>query len=65
MEAEKHNTLAELEKVAILGCLYRLDGNLTQTAKELGISVDTLRRRLDQFEAEDYRNLLGFDNVAD
>jgi len=43
------NTLKELEKQHILHTLERYQGNRTRTAKELGISVRTLRNKLKLF----------------
>jgi len=42
----KQTKLAEVEKMAILETLERMDGNKKKTAKELGISKTTLWRKL-------------------
>jgi two-component system, NtrC family, response regulator AtoC len=42
-------TLAELEKIHILLTLKALNNNKTQTAKSLGISIRTLRNKLNSF----------------
>lgn len=42
-------TLAELEKMHILLTLQELNNNKTQTAKSLGISIRTLRNKLNSF----------------
>ena len=42
--------LRELEKRHILKTLERLDGNRTQSAKALGISVRTLRNKLNEYK---------------
>lgn len=44
-------TLAELEPRHILATLGRLEGNKLATAKEPGIGVNTLRRKLRRYEA--------------
>ncbi len=41
--------LDEMEKQAIQQALNRLSGNLTQTAKVLGISLSTLKRKLKEY----------------
>jgi two-component system response regulator AtoC len=43
-------TLAELEKTHILSTLKALNHNKTQTAKSLGISLRTLRNKLNSFQ---------------
>lgn len=43
-------TIKELEKKHILAMLDRLEGNRTQAAKALGISVRTLRNKLKEYE---------------
>ena len=45
-------TLADLVKAAVLQTLDRLDGNRTQAAQRLGISVRTLQRKLKQWHGE-------------
>ncbi len=42
-------TLADLVKTAVLQTLDRFDGNRTQAAQCLGISVRTLQRKLKQW----------------
>jgi transcriptional regulator of acetoin/glycerol metabolism len=44
--------LADLVKAAVLQTLDRLDGNRTQAALCLGISVRTLQRKLKQWNGE-------------
>jgi transcriptional regulator of acetoin/glycerol metabolism len=48
-------TLRELERLAIREALRRNDGNISATARELGIGRSTLLRRLKEFRkaAED------------
>lgn len=43
-------TLADMVKAAVLQTLDRLDGNRTQAAQSLGISVRTLQRKLKQWQ---------------
>lgn len=43
-------TLADVVKAAVLQTLDRLDGNRTQAAQSLGISVRTLQRKLKQWQ---------------
>jgi DNA-binding NtrC family response regulator len=45
-------SLAELERRAILAALDRHKGNRTRTAKELGISLHTLWRKVKAYETE-------------
>ena len=45
-------TLAEIEKQAILDTLTRWEGNRTRTAKELGITRKTLLTKLKQYGVE-------------
>ena len=42
-------TLEELEKSHIQHALQKLSGNLTQTAKALGISLSTLKRKIKEY----------------
>jgi len=42
--------LYELEKIAILKCLEHYDWNRTITAKSLGLSIRTIRNKIDQFK---------------
>jgi len=44
-------TLAEIVKAAVLQTLDRLEGNRTQAAQSLGISVRTLQRKLKQWQS--------------
>lgn len=44
-------TLEEIEKAAILQTLESNDGNKTDTAKELGVSVKTLYNKLEKYES--------------
>jgi DNA-binding NtrC family response regulator len=46
---EPIETLEELEKKQIQKCLSRLGGNLTHTAKTLGISLSTLKRKIKEY----------------
>jgi DNA-binding NtrC family response regulator len=47
--------LSELEKQHILSALEAFDQNRTQTAKHLGISIRTLRNKLNDYDKEDHR----------
>ncbi|MEN6494557.1 MAG: sigma-54 dependent transcriptional regulator [Thermoguttaceae bacterium] len=51
-------TLADVVKAAVLQTLDRLDGNRTQAAQSLGISVRTLQRKLKQWQ---HANVAGND----
>lgn len=44
--------LADIEREAILIALYRFRGNRTQTAKALGVSLRTIRNKIDQYRIE-------------
>jgi len=46
-------TLAELEKRHVLNVLALLDGNKTQAAKVLGISLKTVYNKLEQYAQEE------------
>jgi transcriptional regulator with PAS, ATPase and Fis domain len=46
-------SLKELEKRAILAALERHRGSRTRVAKELGISLHTLWRKLKAYEAQE------------
>jgi len=48
-------TLAQLEKGHIHAALQHCKGNRTQTAKVLGISIRTLRNKLNQYKSESPR----------
>ena len=43
-------TLEEIEKAAIINTLEENEGNKTETARDLGISVKTLYNKLDKYE---------------
>ena len=45
-------TVREMEKELILATLQRTDGNRTEAAKLLGISLRTLRNKLNEYKAE-------------
>lgn len=45
-------TVREMEKELILATLKRTDGNRTEAAKILGISLRTLRNKLNEYKAE-------------
>jgi len=47
--------LDDLEKIMIYSALEREDGNKTKAAKELGISVRTLRNKLNRYESKSSR----------
>lgn len=47
--AEGLATLEEMEKCYIQQALQKLSGNLTQTAKALGISLSTLKRKIKEY----------------
>ncbi|TAN44242.1 MAG: sigma-54-dependent Fis family transcriptional regulator [Nitrospirae bacterium] len=42
-------TLAELERIHIKAAMEKLSGNLAQTARHLGISLSTLKRKLKEY----------------
>lgn len=46
-------TLEELEKQAILNTLNEKDGNKTETAEQLGVSVKTLYNKLEKYQGND------------
>ena len=43
-------TLEEIEKAAIINTLEENEGNKTETARDLGISVKTPYNKLDKYE---------------
>ena len=45
-------TLPEMERLALIQALQRFDGNVTRSARELGISRDTLRYRIEKYGLE-------------
>lgn len=45
-------SLASVERELILECLQRCDGNRTQAAKMMGVSIRTLRNKLSQYKEE-------------
>ncbi|MDG2855720.1 helix-turn-helix domain-containing protein, partial [Vibrio parahaemolyticus] len=45
-------SLEELEKAAILNTLEENQGNKTESAQELGISVKTLYNKLEKYQDE-------------
>jgi DNA-binding NtrC family response regulator len=45
-------TLREMEKTMIFDALTRVNGNRTQASRILGISVRTMRNKLQEYEAE-------------
>ncbi len=45
-------TLKEMEKSMIFDALHRVNGNRTQASRILGISVRTMRNKLQEYEAE-------------
>jgi DNA-binding NtrC family response regulator len=45
-------TLENIEKAAIINTLEENDGNKTETAQDLGISVKTLYNKLDKYQGE-------------
>ncbi|MBD5769454.1 sigma-54 interaction domain-containing protein [Marinomonas colpomeniae] len=45
-------TLEDIEKAAIINTLEENDGNKTETAQDLGISVKTLYNKLDKYQGE-------------
>jgi len=45
-------TLKEMEKTMIFDALRRVKGNRTQASKILGISVRTMRNKLQEYESE-------------
>ena len=46
-------TVADVEKEAILSGFKHFRGNLTQTAGALNISINTLKARLDQYAGKE------------
>jgi two-component system response regulator FlrC len=50
--AASRRTAAEVERDLILSTLARLDGNRTHTARELGLSVRTIRNRLRDYRGQ-------------
>ena len=46
---ERDITLEEMEKKLILNTLDRVNGNRTQAAQILGVSVRTIRNKLNQY----------------
>lgn len=51
-EMPEKNTLQELEKQLIIKTLQQMDNNRTKTAEKLGISVRTLRNKLQEYKVE-------------
>ena len=51
-ETKEQNTLQELEKQLIIKTLRQMDNNRTKTAEKLGISVRTLRNKLQEYKVE-------------
>lgn len=51
--------LQEVEKMMILDSLERQEGNKTKAAKELGISVRTLRNKLNRYQSRVHRKKTG------
>lgn len=45
-----NGTLDEIEKIRIMNCLKKHNGNVTYTAKELGLTRAALYRRMEKFE---------------
>ena len=45
----RRSTLPEMERQALVQALQRNDGNVTRAARELGISRDTLRYRIEKY----------------
>lgn len=52
LAVDENITLAELEKRHILATLQRLDGHRAQTAESLGISIRTLRNKLNEYRLQ-------------
>jgi two-component system response regulator FlrC len=50
-------TIREMERWMIFGALKRLDGNRTRAARELGISLRTLRNKINEYEIFDPETL--------
>lgn len=48
-DEEQNNTLYEMEKNMILETLNKTDGNKTKASKILGISVRTMRNKLNEY----------------
>ena len=47
---ETPDTLDQIERQAILDAMHRHDNNITETAKELGITRQALYRRLEKYK---------------
>jgi len=45
----EENTLQDMERNSILKALEKYDGNISQTAEELGLSRAALYRRLEKY----------------
>lgn len=45
----EENTLQDMERISILKALEKYDGNISQTAEELGLSRAALYRRLEKY----------------
>jgi DNA-binding NtrC family response regulator len=63
-------TIAELERLAIMQTLQKCDGNRTMAARQLGISVRTLQRKLRKWSRGERplatsRGLVNFGEVGD
>lgn len=54
-EASHGNTLDDMEREAIREALRRCDGNLSETAKQLGITRQSLYRRLAKFKTPSHK----------
>ncbi|MCH8473721.1 MAG: sigma-54 dependent transcriptional regulator [Opitutales bacterium] len=52
LSRSKDLTLASVERELILECLQRCDGNRTQAAEMMGVSIRTLRNKLSQYKDE-------------
>lgn len=48
--AARTETLEEMERDAISEALRRCDGNMSEAAKQLGITRQTLYRRIEKFK---------------
>ncbi|MTG98659.1 response regulator [Myroides sp. BIT-d1] len=46
---QEENTLQDMERISIVKCLEKHEGNISQTAEELGLSRAALYRRLEKY----------------
>ena len=51
-QMSSERTLPEMEREALVQALQRVEGNVTRAARELGVSRDTLRCRVEKYGLE-------------